>query len=180
MKISLILAHPNLDASIANRALLEAVSELPDIEVADLHALYPSGAIDAEAETERLLAADRLVLQFPMYWYSTPPILKQWQDSVLTPMLYIRPDIGARLKGLPLRIATTLSGEAEAYREEGRVGFTVAQLLAPLHATARRAGLVWETPFIVHDMRSPTPEALALHASRYRAMLAGEELAVAA
>lgn len=180
MTTSLILAHPNFAASTANRALLDAVRDLPDIEVADLHALYPDGTIDPEAETDRLLAADRLVLQFPMYWYSTPPILKQWQDSVLTPMLYVRPDIGARLKGLPLRIATTLSGEPEAYREDGRVGFTVPQLLAPLHATARRAGLVWETPFVVHDMRNPTPGALARHASRYRALLAGEELAAAA
>lgn len=180
MKTSLILAHPNFAASNANRALVDAVKDLPNVDVADLHALYPDGMIDAEAEAARLIAADRLVLQFPMYWYSTPPILKQWQDSVLTPILYIHPEIGARLKGLPLQVVTTTNGEPEAYREDGRVGFTVEQLLAPLHATARRTGLVWETPFVVHDMRAPSAEALAFHATRYRALLGGTELAAAA
>ncbi len=37
MKTNLILAHPNLAASKANRALLEAVRDLPGVEVADLY-----------------------------------------------------------------------------------------------------------------------------------------------
>lgn len=176
MKTSLILAHPNLAASKANRALLDVVQDLPGIEIADLYALYPDGRIDAEAETDRLLAADRIVMQFPMYWYSTPPLLKQWQDEVLTPILYLRPDVAAQLAGKPLRIATTTASEAESYRAEGRNGFTVHELFAPLRAMARRSGFVWEPPFVAHDMRAPTPEALALQAARYRALLSSEPL----
>lgn len=31
---------------------------------------------DGEREAARLLAADRLVFQFPIQWYSTPALLK--------------------------------------------------------------------------------------------------------
>lgn len=176
MKTSLILAHPNLVASKANRALLEAVRDLPGVEVADLYALYPDGRIDVEAETDRLLGADRVVMQFPMYWYSTPPLLKQWQDEVLTPLFYLRPAVAAQLAGKPLRIATTTASEVESYQPDGRNGFTVHELFAPLRAMARRSGFVWETPFVAHDMRAPTPDALALQAARYRTLLSSEPL----
>ena len=29
-------------------------------------------------------ASDRIVLQTPMYWYSGTPLLKKWEDDVLT------------------------------------------------------------------------------------------------
>jgi putative NADPH-quinone reductase len=180
MKTRLILAHPFFHASKANRALVEAVADLPGMEVADLYALYPDGQIDGEAEADRLLAADRLVLQFPMYWYSTPALLKQWQDVVLTPLFYMKPEIGARLAGRPLVVVVTTGGEAEGYRADGRTGFTVEELLRPLEATARRIGMIWETPFVVHDAREPTAEALALQAARYRSRLEAPLLAAAA
>lgn len=180
MKTALIFAHPYFEASKANRALLDAVRELPEVEVADLHALYPDGRIDVDVELERLLSADRIVLQFPMFWYSTPPLLKQWQDEVLTPAYYITPEVGDQLKGKPVRVVTTLSGEPEAYQSDGRVGLTVEELLHPLRATARRCGWVWEAPFFINDMRDPSPEQLAVHAARYRALLDGELGSVAA
>ena len=180
MTTALILSHPNLAASTANRALLDAVRDLPGIELAHLETLYPEGPIDLETEIRRLLRADRIVFQFPMYWYSSPPLLKRWQDEVLTPILYLRPEVGAQLAGRPLRVAVTTAGEAEAYREEGRNMFTVEQLFAPLRAMANRSGFVWEKPFVVHDMREPSAAALAFHAARYRALLGGEALAEAA
>lgn len=180
MTTALILSHPNLAASTANRALLDAVRDLPGIELAHLEALYPEGPVDLEAETQRLLRADRIVFQFPMYWYSTPPLLKRWQDEVLTPILYFRPEVGARLEGKPLLVATTTAGEAEAYQEGGRNGFTVEQLFMPLRAMANRAGFRWERPFVAHDMRAPSPRHLAFHAARYRALLDREALAEAA
>jgi putative NADPH-quinone reductase len=180
MKTALIFSHPHFEASAANRALIEAVRDLPDVEIAHLETLYPDGRIDLEAEVERLLGADRIVMQFPMYWYSTPPMLKAWQDQVLTPLLYLRLDVAARLAGKPIQIVTTTAGEADAYVEGGRNGFTVAQLFTPLRAMANRSGFVWEPPFVVHDVRDEAPETLALHAARYRALLATEALAEAA
>ena len=36
----------------------------------------------AEGEIDRLFAADLLILQFPMWWFSVPAILKGWIDRV--------------------------------------------------------------------------------------------------
>lgn len=180
MTTQLILAHPFFDASRANRALIDAVRDLPDLQIADLYALYPNGEIDGAAETERLLAADRLILQFPMQWYSTPALLKQWFDVVLTPMFYVTPDVGAELAGRPIMLAVTTASEEEAYSPTGRNGFTVTELFRPIEATARRAGLIWEEPFMLFDVRGSSDDRLAQHGRRYADRVAATSLAEAA
>ncbi|MBQ0748680.1 MAG: NAD(P)H-dependent oxidoreductase, partial [Roseovarius sp.] len=89
----ILLFHPDLAKSKANAALHAAARTVPGAEVVDMQARYPSGLVDThadgEAEARALLEADRIVLQFPIQWYSTPPLLKAWQDAVLTRMYYI-------------------------------------------------------------------------------------------
>jgi glutathione-regulated potassium-efflux system ancillary protein KefG len=48
-----------------------------------LYEAYPRLDIDVEHEQKLLLEHDVIIFQHPFYWYSTPPILKQWQDLVL-------------------------------------------------------------------------------------------------
>jgi len=45
---------------------------------------YASGTLtaDVSAEIEKLLWADMLILQFPLWWFSMPAILKGWVDRV--------------------------------------------------------------------------------------------------
>jgi len=45
---------------------------------------YASGRLtaDVSAEIEKLLWADTLILQFPLWWFSMPAILKGWVDRV--------------------------------------------------------------------------------------------------
>jgi NAD(P)H dehydrogenase (quinone) len=45
---------------------------------------FAAGALseDVKAEQEKLLWADMLILQFPLWWYSMPAILKGWVDRV--------------------------------------------------------------------------------------------------
>jgi NAD(P)H dehydrogenase (quinone) len=43
------------------------------------HGLY---APDIQAEIDKLLACDLLLLQFPLWWFSVPAILKGWVDRV--------------------------------------------------------------------------------------------------
>ncbi|MFD0427747.1 NAD(P)H-dependent oxidoreductase [Streptomyces zhihengii] len=49
------------------------------------HEALASGRIAPEvrAEQEKLLRADALVVQFPLWWYGPPAILKGWFDRVL-------------------------------------------------------------------------------------------------
>lgn len=67
MKTLVNVIHPHFEASRVNRALAAAAQEVEHVTVRHLYALYPDGVIDIEAEHVALEAADRIVLQFPMY-----------------------------------------------------------------------------------------------------------------
>lgn len=171
-KTLILLFHPDIANSRANAALVEAAARVPGIEVADLHALYPDGAIDDDAEVARLLSADRIVLQFPLQWYSTPPLLKSWQDRILTRMFYIDyATEGCRLEGTPILLAVTAGNTAEAYAAGGRNLYPMTELLRPLEVTANRCGLPWSEPFIVFEANKLDAQALSLEADRYVARL---------
>ncbi len=171
MSTVLLLAHPDLAASRANRALLAGLKDLPGLEVAELYTLYPKGQIDLAVERERLLRADRLVLQFPLCWYSTPPLLKHWQDAVLTPLFYREPDIAAATAGLPVLAATTTGGPSVSYQPGSPAGMTIDELFAPLRATARKCGWLWQAPFALHDVRNLDDAALARAGDDYRSVI---------
>lgn len=150
----ILLFHNDISASSANRALRDRAAALSGVEVVDMQGLYPDGIIDtatdAATEAQRLLSADRIILQFPIQWYATPALLKVWQDSVLTRMFYIfAEDEGDRLTGTPLMIAATAGNIPAAYGPDGATGFTIDQIFTPLKATAHRCGLPWHDPYVV-------------------------------
>lgn len=169
----ILLFHPDYQSSRANRALAEAARSCPGTEVIDMQAIYPDGRIDGDVEVARLLSAERIVLQFPVQWYSTPPLLKAWQDAVLTRMFYIHYEAeGARLAGRPLMVAATAGNVPEAYTPSGANLFSLRELLKPLQATAHRCALAWQEPFLIYNARRADAEVLAAAAAHYVARLA--------
>ncbi|MET9497871.1 NAD(P)H-dependent oxidoreductase [Streptomyces sp. NPDC006552] len=54
--------------------------------VRDSGRAFEAGALTADvlAEQEKLLWADTVILQFPLWWYAMPAILKGWVDRVFT------------------------------------------------------------------------------------------------
>ncbi len=177
----ILLFHPDYRSSRANRALAETAGSRPGTSVIDMQALYPDGQVDAEAEAARLLSAERIVLQFPVQWYSTPPLLKAWQDAVLTRMFYIHYEAeGAKLAGRPLLIAATAGNIPEAYTPSGANLFSLGDLLKPLQASAHRCALAWHEPFLIYDARRADTEALEAAAEHYAARLAQLETRQAA
>lgn len=172
-KTLIFLFHPDLSGSRANAALAGTALRLPDVEAIDMYALYPDGRIDADQEVTRLLSADRIVLQFPIQWYSTPPLLKAWQDAVLTRMYYINYETEGRLlEGTPLLVAITAGNVPEAYAADGANKFTMAELLRPLEATAHRCGLPWQSPFVLFQANRLDDIALYGAAKTYAGRLA--------
>ena len=167
-KLQILLSHPDYHKSHANRTLAEAAAKIPGVTVTHLDGLYPDGKIDTDAEVRRLLDAERVVLQFPVQWYSTPPLLKAWQDTVLTRMFYIRPkEEGDLIAGRPLLVAATSGNKPSAYTAEGVNLFPLADLLKPLHSTAHRCGLDWQEPFLVYEASHAPVERLEAAAKRY-------------
>ena len=79
----MLFAHPSIERSEVNVELLAAAQQVPGVTVVELYREYCTLQIDIDREQQRLLEHDVIVFMFPMYWYSTPPLLKEWQDLVL-------------------------------------------------------------------------------------------------
>ena len=83
-KILLVVAHPNIEASIANKTIIENFISLhPETEIDELYKLYPDFKINIKKEQEKLLKADFVILQFPMFWYNAPALMRKWFEDVL-------------------------------------------------------------------------------------------------
>ncbi len=166
----LIVAHPALHRSRTNAALLGAARARQEITLHDLYEHYADFLIDVEAEQQRLLDHRLIILQFPMYWYSTPSLLKEWLDMVwLHGFAYGRN--GTRLSGKTMMIAVTTGGGPEAYQPRGMNRFSMTEFLRPLEATANLCGLAWAEPFIVHDSIQMTEAGRQAAALAYAARL---------
>lgn len=166
-EVLVLLAHPQLGRSRVNRRLAEAIRGIDGVTVHQLYEAYPDLDIDVERE-QRLLAGHRkLVWQHPFYWYSTPAILKEWQDLVLTFNWAYGPE-GRALAGKPFLQALTTGGMAEAYTHEGHNRHTVLELLAPSVQMARLCGMIPQEPFVVHGTHRLDEPAIAEAAERYR------------
>ena len=82
-KTLVIVVHPTLSTSTINKAWSEAAYGHATLHF--LYDAYPNGAsFDIAAEQALIEAHDRIVFQFPLYWYAAPYLLKKWLDEVIT------------------------------------------------------------------------------------------------
>jgi glutathione-regulated potassium-efflux system ancillary protein KefG len=170
--VLIVFAHPALERSRVNRALIEAAAGVEGVRIHDLYEAYPDFDIDVHHEQRLLEAHDAVVFQHPFFWYSAPAILKQWQDLVLEHgWAYGR--TGTALEGKWTLNAITAGGGEESYRREDGNQFEIGQLLAPFEATARLCGMVWLPPFVVYGTHRLGDAEVAVHAADYRRLLIG-------
>jgi glutathione-regulated potassium-efflux system ancillary protein KefG len=168
--VLVLYAHPAPHKSRTNRRLVEGVDALDGITLHDLYEAYPDLHIDVAAEQALLEEHDVVVFHFPFFWYSTPAILKEWQDLVLEHG-WAYGHTGNVLRGKRLLCVVTTGGREEAYQGNGYNQFTMRQLLAPLEATAHLCGMPFLPPFVVHGTHLIDEDAMEHHRSDYRRTL---------
>lgn len=161
-KVLVLFAHPSLDRSEVNGPMAEAAAGIEGITLVDLYAEYPDFRINVDREQKRLLGHDVIVFQHPLYWYSTPAILKEWQDLVLEHG-FAYGSGGNKLHGKVFLDALTAGGLEAAYRTEGYNHFTIGQLLQPLEQTANLCGMTWLPPFALFGARLAVEEDRVKH-----------------
>ncbi|WP_322904787.1 NAD(P)H-dependent oxidoreductase [Paenibacillus campi] len=137
-----ILAHPNLQQSRVNRRWQQELLLHPQsITVHELYTTYPDWQIDVKREQQLLEQYDRIILQFPLYWYSYPPLLKKWMDDVFT-YGWAYGSTGDRLKGKLFGLAMSIGDRQTSYSPDGSVSLTVEQIMAPFQASLRHVGAI--------------------------------------
>jgi glutathione-regulated potassium-efflux system ancillary protein KefG len=166
MKTLVIVAHPNETESRANRRWAEAIGKQEGVTVHRLYESYPEWRIQVEREQELLLAHDRIILQFPFYWYSSPPLLKKWLDEVLTFNWAYGPE-GTKLHGKELMLAVSTGGPQFAYQPGGYNNYTVAELLRPFQATSNLIGTVFLPIYQSNGIYQQSDAALDKSAEEY-------------
>ena len=170
-RLLILFAHPVVHKSRVNRLLLSSVQSLPGVTVNDLYEAYPTFYINIAREQALLVEHDVIIFQHPFYWYSSPAVLKQWQDLVLQYGFAFGKD-GTQLKGKLCLTAISTGGPLSAYQRGGHNHFTIRELLAPFEQTARLCGMTYLPPFVVPGVLWMDDEdELATYGSVYRRAL---------
>jgi len=169
----LLSFHPDISKSRTNRALLQSAATLQKFEIIDVGSGLNNGHFCIDDEVNRLKQARSIIFQFPFYWYSVPPLMKQWLDEVITHMFYVNYELDGKLiEGKSLYTVITAGNSKEAYSNTGSNIFTVEELIRPLQATANRCKLNWKPPFVVYGAMKLTPDERNQYSLRYKDYLA--------
>lgn len=131
---------------------------------------YEAGTLAPEVrrEQERLRWADTLVLQFPLWWYSMPAILKGWIDRVFTKgFAYGIPDPNhpgrtfrygtGPLAGRRAQVIVSTGSPAAAMSDRGINGPLDEVLFHLLHGTLWYVGIAPLPPLGIHGADRMTP-----------------------
>lgn len=120
-------------------------------------------AADIQQELDKLLWADLLILNFPIFWFSAPAILKGWIDRVLVSGICYGGkrfyDQGG-LIGKKALVTVTLGGREHMFGE-GAIHGPLEDMLRPiLRGTLAYVGfdvlqpfVAWHVPYIGDDAR---------------------------
>jgi glutathione-regulated potassium-efflux system ancillary protein KefG len=171
-RVLILFAHPVFERSRVQRRMVDAVPSHDDLTFHDLYETYPRLDIDVEREQALLLEHDIVVFQHPFYWYSVPPIIKQWIDLVLEHG-WAYGSAGNALKGKQLGQSISAGGGESAYQPGGYNGHTVRQFLAPIEQTAKLCKMEYLDPFVVFGTHRMTPPEMDVEAARYGDWLRG-------
>lgn len=148
MKTLIIVSHPEIDESGSQQYLKEALPGSSEITFHHLETTYPDGKIDIEQEQKLLQNHDRIIFQFPLYWYSSPPMLKHWQDEVLTENFAYGYG-GNKLKEKELGLVLVIGMPEKEYQVGGREGFSLSTLTTPYQAMAKKTQMHFLKPFLI-------------------------------
>ena len=149
-KTLIIMSHPEVAQSSSQQFLLAAIKGEEQIQIRHLESILAeqdNNHFDKRIERACLQEADRIILQFPFYWYQCPSVMKQWMDEVLTL------NLSQKNKEKELGIVVIVGAKKERYTAGGSVGFGIEELLRPYQALAHQLGWDYQTPFVIYQFQ---------------------------
>jgi len=125
-------SRPNVEHSVVNKRWKEKLSKYPDkYHVHQLHKLYPDEKIDVVAEQKLIEQYDKIVFQFPFYWFNCPPFFKQWLDDVLTYGWAYGSKSGYQVSGKKIALAMSVGINEHEYKPAEKYKYTLEELTRP-------------------------------------------------
>ena len=164
-------AHPGNKHSRVNKKLAQIAKEHSSLTFVDLYQEYPRYDINVDLEQERLIQHDVILFQHPLFWYSTPSLIKEWIDLVLEHGFAFGAG-GDKLKGKIMMNATSAAGPEDAYASKGYQHYPLRTFLTPLEQTARLCHMQYSAPYVLYSsLTAEEDKEIAQHVEGYRAML---------
>lgn len=170
MKILILFAHPAFQKSVINRKLVEDLDSMNGVTFHDLYECYPEFDINVRQEQELVIEHDCIIFHHPMFWYSTPAILKEWQDMVLEHGWAYGSE-GTALEGKLFFNVVTMGGLEKSYHYSGLHKNTIQDFLLPISQSARLCRMTNLPPFIVPGTHAIVATELKQYQSNYYRIL---------
>ena len=169
-KVLILFAHPALEKSRVNKRLIRDVKSINNITLNDLYEEYYDFNIDIEREKKLLVEHDIIIFHHPFFWYSTPALLKQWEDLVLEHG-WAYGSNGTALIGKKLMNIITTGGTSQAYTKESINRHTIREFLIPIEQTAKLCGMIYLPPYLIQGTHRLTEKEIDDYASKYIQLL---------
>ena len=136
MKTLIVVAHPNLKNSKVNKSWLKEAKKYPDkFTIHNLYEVYPNELIDNIEEEQKLIEEhDSLILQFPIYWFNCPPLMKKWLDEVFIDGWAYGKN-GNNLENRNIGLAVTAGISENNYSKSGKYKHSLKEILLPFEIT---------------------------------------------
>ncbi|BBM36278.1 NAD(P)H-dependent oxidoreductase [Pseudoleptotrichia goodfellowii] len=135
MKTLIILAHPDLEKSKVNKRWIEEAEKYLDkFTVHKLYEAYPNEIIDIKNEQELIEKHKGLILQFPIYWFNCPSLLKKWLDEVFTDG-WAYGKGGDKLSARNIALTVTAGIDEKNYSKNGKYKYSLKEILIPFEIT---------------------------------------------
>lgn len=170
MKTLVLLFHPEFQNSTINKKMYDTINGIRDVTIRNMYELYPDFKIDVKQEQKYMEDADRIILQFPIRWYSSPALLKQWEDDVFEAgWAYMG---GHALDDKEFTVAVSFG--ADGYKHGGYSYYTPHEILRPFQATAYRIGMKFMKPFVLTNVARADDAKLDNQIEQYRNFVSQE------
>ena len=101
----------------------------------ELYSAYPDEKIDVEKEQSLVESYDKIIFQFPYYWFNCPPFFKKWLDEVLIYGWAYGSESGYPLAGKKVALAISAGIDEEEYSPSGKYKNTLTDLTSPFELT---------------------------------------------
>ena len=132
MKTLIIVVHPDIKSSVVNKRWIEELNKFPDKYVVhQLHETYPDEKINVPAEQKLVEQYDKIVFQFPYYWFNSPAFFKKWMDEVLTHGWAYGSKSGYKVSGKKIALAISLGVDEHELGPSGTYKYPLEELVRP-------------------------------------------------
>jgi NAD(P)H dehydrogenase (quinone) len=131
-------------------------------------------APDIRAELDKLLRADLVIFNFPVYWFSMPAIMKGWIDRVLVSGICyggMRFYDRGGLAGKKAMLSMTIGGQPHMLVEGGIHGELNDMLRHILRGTLAYTGMTVLPPFVAHHVPYISHDERTALLEQYRSRL---------